>query len=50
MGEFFSRIYSALSGGILGTSISVFDIIDIIIITVISGFISKKRSVKKWIF
>ncbi len=35
MGEFFNRIYSALSGGILGTSISVFDIIDVIIITVI---------------
>ena len=35
MGEFFSRIYSALSGGILGTSISIFDIIDVIIITVI---------------
>lgn len=35
MGEFFSRIYSALSGGIFGTSINVFDIIDVVIITVI---------------
>ena len=28
MGEFFNKIYSALSGGIFGTSINVFDIID----------------------
>lgn len=35
MGEFFNRIYSALSGGIFGTSINVFDIIDVIIITII---------------
>ena len=35
MGDFFSRIYSALSGGIFGTSINVFDIIDVVIITVI---------------
>lgn len=35
MSDFFSKIASALSGGIFGTSISVFDIIDVIIITVI---------------
>lgn len=36
MSEFFNRIYSALSSGLFpGTSISVFDIVDVIIITVI---------------